>query len=82
MPYVKVGQESSGPIGLYYRTIGQGATDREALIRVRRASDGWSAEGRQSAPQVCTESVSRMLVAEASSHVFHLSAEPAGVFRR
>ena len=39
MPYDKVGQESSGPIGLYYRTIGQGATDREALIRVRRASD-------------------------------------------
>ena len=59
MPYDKVGQESSGPIGLYYEDHGSWApVDREALIRVRRTSDGWSAEGRQSAPQVCTESVS------------------------
>ena len=59
MPYDKVGQESSGPIGLYDEDQGSGRPwIARRCFASEGPSDGWSAEGRQSAPQVCTESVS------------------------
>ena len=47
MPYDKVGQESSGPIGLYYRTIGQGARGSRG-VDSRQKGVRWLVGGRTS----------------------------------